>query len=659
MLAQTAGERKEWLQRHASRRPRHHDINPADVVTESSIQELNPSISVASQIPTPFSVPAEFEESQAVFLSWPYYAFDVDGNQLDPITKDFGYRDDNGNYSVQPIAGYEIDTLSSDWPLAPKWAELADAIQQELPVWLILYNASDTAIVKSYMESRATPLKNYRFFIVDGGNAFWTRDFGPIGAYYGDQDSIAFIDPIYYIERAADDSLPDVLATQLGYKNFRTQLKFEGGNFMCDGENVGFTSSMVDTINADRYVQASIKYNTATKKYSVSYPTRTAWSSSKTLDTLKGMFGLTKMNVLQTLLDDGGTGHIDMYTKLFDQQTILSTEYPEVFNNSEFRDYKISRKGLALERAAQTSFGDTFRVYTLPVPTGDNGQYDSTTSDTFGYDPRGYLNGLTINKTFIFPSFSSNGNGNEAELQQVLELYRSYVPGYKLVPIDSRILTPMAGAIHCITMQVPAENPLRIHHAALRGNIDSKARYPLHAHITNRSGIAQARVMWRLKGETAWQSLSMSADSVQYYSAQLEADQSASDRQVEYYIDATANNGKHQTLPITAPEGFFSFRYGTSVGVSDDLRNKNSFGVFPTPSTGRVSIPLDLTHSAMVRFEVCDVQGTVVLCSHASQLPAGLSVPGLSLAKLSAGVYGVRIIVDNNIADVRRLILSR
>ncbi len=656
MRMETVDQRTAWLKKHSARRPQKR-ILQANLESASEQLQVRTAPSAASQMPEKSSIPGEFEESQAVFLSWPYYAFNVDGDHLDPLTKEFGYHylNDSGDYAIEQIAGYELDTVA-EYSLANKWAELADAIQQELPVWLVVYNPDDTTALLNFMQNRGTPLKNYRFFCVGGGNSFWIRDFGPIGFYYGDQDSIGFIDPIYYTGRAADDSVPGALAEQLGYKLVRTQLKFEGGNFMCDGNGIGFTSSMVDSINADPYVQASVKYDSVKKEFTDVYPRRSAWSVKKTLDTLKTVFGPKQMIVMPTLVDDGGTGHIDMFTKLFDEETIVSTEYPEVFNNKNFRDYNIAKKCIAIERATKSVYGQNFSVLTMPVPTSDNGEYDSTTSRTFGADPRGFLNGLTINKTFIFPSFSSQGSGNEALLERVLELYREYIPGYKLVPIDSRILTPMAGALHCITMQVPVENPLRIHHKAWRGAVGARSTYAVEAQITNRSGIRNASIQWRKKGETSWNTIPLKNDSASFFSSAIPAKSGADRETIEYYLDANSVNGKHATWPITAPAGFYSFTYGTTVSVDEDLRVSGSSLVFPNPAQDWLSVPIDLYSNATVSLCVFDVNGRLMSCQKEIALAAGLNVSQISLQQLAPGVYSLHIIVNGRLADVRRIV---
>lgn len=619
-----------------------------------SIKHDNQSQSTQELMPLTFSIPGEFEESQGVLLSWSYYAFDKNGNQLDPFTKDFGFRyTSQTEYDVEPIAGWLLDTLENS-PFGPVWAKLANAIQQEVPVWLVVYKDEDTTTLKNYMQAQGMPLTSYRFFNVGGGNAFWMRDFGPVGLYYGDQDSVGFLDLTYYPGRAADDSIPEILGKKLGYKVFTTQLQAEGGNFMTDGWGNSFTSTMTNTNNNHNYGQGYVKWDSTKSIWVDEYSSKASWTTKRTLDTMKYVFGSSRVTVLPTLQCDGGTGHIDMYTKLFDDATIINTVYPEVFNKTSFKDYKIAKGNLDTIRALKTVYNTPYRVFTMPVPTGDKGRYDSTTCTLFGADPRGFLNGLTINKTFLFPSFSSDGSGNEAQTEEAKRLFEKYLPGYKVVPFDSRLLTPMAGALHCITMQIPAENPVRFKHAAIRGNVATQASYPLSAIISNRSGIAEAKVMWRIKGTSTWTS-SLMSNLGGSYAASLPSNVNATSETIEYYLEARSNaaeNAKTMRYPITAPEGYFSFTYGSTVSVADE----NIYGAelqepYPNPAQNNVSVPFSLAVGGNTEFSLFDATGREVMALTPGLLPEGTYSQRVPLNGLSAGVYALSMRVNGvNIA---------
>src|SRR6478609_313385 len=128
--------------------------------------------------------PGEFEESQAVCISWsPEY-------------------DNMGN-----VIG--IDT-SSEFGFVS--AQLAKYISDELPVWIRVPAATDTTKVLAKMASLGWPLThNYKFFVVTGDD-WWMRDYGPNGVYIGDKDSLAIIDLKYYAGRNNDNVFPKAVA---------------------------------------------------------------------------------------------------------------------------------------------------------------------------------------------------------------------------------------------------------------------------------------------------------------------------------------------------------------------------------------------------------------------------------------------------------------
>ena len=69
------------------------------------------------------------------------------------------------------------------------------------------------------------------------------------------------------------------------------------------------------------------------------------------------------------------------------------------------------------------------------------------------------------------------------------------------------------GAIHCITKQIPADNPVRILHKSIVGPANDMrgSDIPVSAIITNRSGIAHAECIYRIDGGQ-WNTLSLNGN---------------------------------------------------------------------------------------------------------------------------------------------------
>jgi hypothetical protein len=154
-------------------------------------------------------------------------------------------------------------------------------------------------------------------------------------------------------------------------------------------------------------------------------------------------------------------------------------------------------------------------------------------------------------------------------------------PGYTIIPIDIRgfeddkdLYTGFdgtGGAIHCITKQIPAENPIRILHKPIQDFVAGavyNGNFPIKATITNKSGIQSATCFWRVKGESTWQQLPLAAGANNMFSAILNSPATMEYDTIEYYLSAVSNNGKTITKPMTAPDGFYSFYHGDDMAVT-------------------------------------------------------------------------------------------
>jgi hypothetical protein len=205
------------------------------------------------ELPAERYFPAEFEEVQAILIGWPYYSFDKDMQIQYPLEQLFDGKALYYDYVKQEyklIDVVNVPDVFDDSEYAFIYASLADAIQKEAQVWINVWNAEDTTGILEYTAKVGKPLYNYRFF-VNPGNSFWYRDCGPVGFYYGDQDSVAFLDFEYYGGRPLDDEIPGRLGKELGIPVYSTTIEFEGGNILVDGDGTLFTTNAIVDANAD------------------------------------------------------------------------------------------------------------------------------------------------------------------------------------------------------------------------------------------------------------------------------------------------------------------------------------------------------------------------------------------------------------------------
>lgn len=564
-----------------------------------------------SVLPQGIRYPGEFEESQSVLISWSY-DYDNTGN---PTGAD----------------------VTSEYGLVS--ARLADAIQKEVPVIIRITNANDSTIIKTFMQNRGTPLTNYRFMIA-AGEDWWTRDFGPNGVYYGPSDSLAFIDLKYYDGRDRDNDFPITLAAAMGVPNYKTRLNGEGGNLMADGFGSVFFSDVFKSVNTDATIVNPV------------------FTSQEMLDTITAIFG-SKQNIqLKTLLCDGGTGHIDLYLKMIDEQTIMASKYPDVITAG---DKKIIEDNLQLLASFKSTYDRPFRVYRIPHPTDDAGTYSRKSCSQIDADARTFVNGITVNKTFIYPSYSDASSGNKAQTNEVTNLFKQIMPGYKVVDIDSRVISPLGGEIHCITMQIPADNPVLFWHPSVDGyKTNFTNQFHIVARITNRSGIAQATCFWRIKGNANFSSFNLT-DSAGYFIGDIVANGLTANDELEYYLSATTNNGKTVTKPITAPDGFYSVYFAPRTALAEfEVTTKDYlFNAYPNPASASVTIPFYALSEGNVEIAVTDITGKLVKQINKNRVQNGLHEAVISLDDLNNGVYFYTYRLNNQVVGTRKFVVAK
>lgn len=553
-------------------------------------------------MPNNMRMPGEFEESKAICISWAYE------------------YDDQYN-----ILGIDTNTVYG-------WisAQLAHYISPECEVWIRTWEQSDSVKILTFMNSLGWPLTNYKF-IPKQGDDFWMRDYGPMAFYYGTKDSVGFTDMKYYDGRDLDNVFPSYLASKMGYKNYVSALNAEGGNFMTDGYGRMFFSSVVRTENQ------SIQ----------------GWSSTTTFNNLKSIFGTPDLQELPTLRCDGGTGHIDLYTKFIDEETLMVSKLPAEITAG---DRQIIEDNYQKMAGLNSTYNRPYVIYRIPHPTGDDGKHDSITCQQLNNDARNFINGITVNNTFIFPSYSDEFGGNQKQTDSIVTLFQSLMPGYKIIPIDCREMSPMGGAIHCITMQIPADNPIRIWHPKVLVNKVFQNNFRIIAKCENNSGIKTATCKYR-KNKEAWQTLNL-ADSADYHIGILTVNGLTSTDFVEYFIEAESNNGKKVTKPATAniaAQGYYRIQFENGTGIEQILPKNYLFAAYPNPATNQLHVPFQLTEKGMVNIKITDITGKV-LAEQSSFVNAGQQENLMDISSLSNGIYFYTLSLNGEPINTRKFL---
>lgn len=621
--------------------------------------------SAGLQLPEGSWFPGEWEEVKAIVVTC-YYDHLVPGHEndgnwfADPQVT--GYADYyNGSYYNQQGGGpYIAVPDTSNTTFANVFFYLMDAIQMGgAEAWVRIENAEDSNIVKRKLQRMDLRSNNLKW-IVGAGNSFWFRDCGPIAFYYGDQDDVAMVDFMYYPGRALDDSLPSLIEEQMGIPNYITQIEWEGGNCVVDGAGMVLSSDALYSNNADNYGQLTWD---GVNPSTINYENKTPLTQAQVRDSLAHIMGPRGAHILPAFRYDGGTGHLDLYCDMWDENEFVFSKFPEHY--SSWTDYKTAAKNIDTLCSYTSVFGNGFKKHYIPFPCTNNGGYFASQTNYNNNFTRTYSNHTFVNNVIVQPCFSAVTNGQPSAEWDLLRIdsVRAAYPGYTIYPIDVRSFDGSGGAIHCITKQIPADNPVRILHPSITGNTEDAyqgTNAPITATITNKSGIQSAKVVYRANGGS-WQEATLTAGADNSFSGSIPTSTMTSNGEgyttVEYYISATSNNGKTITKPMTASQGgCYTFYLGHNPAVGINTAEEETFGQFyPNPAADHSSIEISLKGNEQYEVLIVDLMGRI---AHRSTLNAqGDIIYNVNTSKLGNGIYNV-VFQNKNERVIRRLVVK-
>lgn len=523
--------------------------------------------------------PGEWEEVKAIVVTVryihqipdhvgdPYYG-------ADPLVPDYGTY-----YKYNPLIndfdiigeGPYITTLDVETDSGKVFLNVIDAIQRGgAKAWVRIEKESDEDIVREAMEALQLRTDNIHFFVARG-NSYWFRDCGPICFYYGDNDDLAMLDFFYGSGRPLDDLLPSVLHREMGIPNYSTDIKWEGGNCLVDGAGALVTSSAVYANNKDTLgpvIWDGVNYNTISKDKKTAYTTQEVKSAFYDLIGHRAVYTLNRLN------NDGGTGHVDLYADAINENGFIFTNMPNIYNL--WSDYDVANINISYMLQQENFWGRRYYdMGIVPFPARDDGSPFRNEEEYNAFYTRSYANHLIVNDLIVQPCFSPVGDDflptAEWDRNNILDMKKAY-PGYKFYCIDMRPLDHMGGSIHCITKQIPVDNPIRFLHKNIHDTISAGQlqAIPFTAIITNKSGIKSAQLIYRVGGGE-WQTVNLNANGNCWYGS-VPVSQLGNEQTVEYYFKATSNNDKTSTKPLTAGNGgYYNFTLSDKVYYDETM----------------------------------------------------------------------------------------
>lgn len=448
---------------------------------------------------------------------------------------------------------------------------LIEHASQEVKVYLV---CNDSLNVEYHLNPQKANMKNI-VLLYENYNSIWCRDYGPWTVYRNLADSLSFVDWIY--EWNFDDRIPAKLSLYFQIPSFEFskdpyKLYFSGGNFMVDGHGTGFAS----------------------RELLYSNITRNEGDIDAMFDTFMGVKRFIK---LETLPDDP-LNHIDMYMKLLDEETLLVGEFPEFVESSKI----INRNIAYIQQNFGTCFGRPYKIVRIPMAPFATGSY-------FGTDGQfqSYTNSLIVNKTVIVPTY------NHALDAVALDIYREAMPGYNVVGINCETIIHHQGAIHCITKEIGAREPIFISHAKLQDQSGAVAGYPVQAVVKSRNFIVDVAAFYRTSPTGPFRRLTMKSQGQEDYAALIPAQPPGST--VEYYVQAMDVNDKTIRKPLVAPQGFWTFDVDMTTQVAAQPLPVQEFELlanYPNPFNSSTLLSFVLPSQEFVSLHIFDINGRLV-----------------------------------------------
>lgn len=512
---------------------------------------------------------------------------------------------------VRTIAEWEeLQALMVGWRSYPSiLRQIVAAAKQQTRVIVVYASPDSPASLTAYLAAGGVDTVNVTFLNAPI-NSVWSRDYGPWSAYTNDVDTLITIDWVYNRPRPADDAIPSVISAHINTPIYQTtvapnRLVHTGGNFMTDGFGTGFSSELV------------VDENGPGGGFGLSL-------TPADIDSIMLKFMGINRYIKMTTLPYDDIHHIDMHTKLLDEETILMGQYPPGISDGP----QIEANLLYVLNNFNSVFGTPYKVVRIPMPD-DNNLWPSNGGDYFTY-----TNSSIINKGIIVPVYGV------PEDSIALQIYRDQMPGYTVNPINCTSMIGALGALHCITKEVGTADPLLISHQPLENTTDTVNDYFVPALIKHRSGINASVVYWTTDTALGWTAASMVPMAMpDRYFASIPAQSPGTT--IYYYISATANSGKSQVRPMPAPSGWWKF---TVTGTTGLIQNNEVVfsSPFPNPAKAITCVPFYLSQAGFIKAELLDMHGRVVQVLHEGRMSSGEQRIFVDASTLADGIYMVR-----------------
>jgi agmatine/peptidylarginine deiminase len=425
------------------------------------------------------------------------------------------------------------------WPLlVPE--SLVVEIAKDDTLFLMVEDEEAKAEAEQRFRELAMDLGKVEFILAEAGdNQPWTRDWGAF-ASFSETKKLSLVDPWFddypwsglrcdsplYSERrllfedfSNDDLATEVLANTLDFPSVRIPVALTGGNVMMDGHGTAFSTCVM--LNENRGVGVG---------------------EDEFYGVVREHLGISRY-VLIPNFEIFGIQHIDCFLKLLDEETILVARPPRGHSHYE-RSEAIVQELSSLTNA----YGRPYKIIRIETPPY-----------WLNFMPA-YTNSLILNRKIFVPLY-----GIPAD-QAALETWRRAMPGYQVIGFEHHA-DWLEGwmwfdALHCRTRAIWDPEMLYMTHRRIDESMAPAETYPIEVQIRDYSQAGlihdSLELSWRLRGGEPWQVILLQASpDPEIFLASIPG--AAAGQTVEYFLSAADRSGRRESLPRTAPEGYYSF----------------------------------------------------------------------------------------------------
>lgn len=264
-------------------------------------------------------------------------------------------------------------------------------------------------------------------------DSIWMRDYGPQFVIDKDTGKASIIDTRYYHQRTLDDAAPTAIGNFLNVNVFRPDIKQEGGNLLANGEGVCFTTNM-----------SLWGRNDIGNGLPDPNP-----SEQGHRDLYKKYFGCQELHILQPMEGDS-LGHIDMFMALVGPRDIVVGRYDQA--DDCIGAATLDKNAAYLESLKDDQGKQKYRVHRVPMPTNAGDIWHTYTNIAMVRSKANPNKGVLMMPTY--KDFAQKNAEATTVFATALKAAHPTVE-WKIVPILSDQIIPWAGAIHCVTHEIP------------------------------------------------------------------------------------------------------------------------------------------------------------------------------------------------------------